>query len=301
MPTKTIKPRGSKIKQSVRHGVKQKVVVNVIVGRGGKRVSSQRPQSAMLLKTLMTRPTPQQVITIPQMGAAPSVEQMRDMARQEIMIKDMIEKQAVIMSRMNQQGFYRDPEGILVPQVGADEKAKYEEELRASRAELQRLYDERMKESPFAVTAPAPTPAPTPPPPPPPPPKFEVPEATAPLTGEKPPAVAEPIKVVPAYPVEKAPVMEEEIKTPVKKVPSEGESFKEELEREVGKSPSEIVIEKAMMAISRRSVKAQIDQLNRSGVRPNTIEAYRRYYDLDPSTSVKDIIAYIEQTRKKRD
>jgi len=148
MPTKTIKPRGTKVKQVV----KQSVIVNVRTGGGGRRrVSAQRAPSAMLLKTLLTRPVPPQVITAPQMSAQPTIEQMRDVARQEIMIKDIIEKQAMLMTKLGRPEFKRDEEGVLVQKIGGAEREKAEEELRATQAQMSKAFDEQMKESPFSV------------------------------------------------------------------------------------------------------------------------------------------------------
>ena len=152
MPT-TYKPR-KKVKQSVRQSVKQtqKVVVNIQTP--ARRVSRPRATKQVVSKALLTRPTPPAVITIPQGVPALPFDLMRSIANQEKTVQELLEKQALLTSKLNNISFTTNQEGVLLPEVSQEEKAELAEQLKSvassASASITALEDTKRKESPLA-------------------------------------------------------------------------------------------------------------------------------------------------------
>lgn len=162
MPT-TYKPRKQKVKQSVRQSVKQSVVIH-LTAPARRKTTRPRSVTAGLTKALLTRPTPPAVITIPQGQPALSFEAMRTIADQEKQIQGLLEKQAVLSSKLSNIKFATNQEGVLVPEVPVEQREvlakQLEETSQASQAAMTALEDAKRGEGILAFRPPKPTPSP---------------------------------------------------------------------------------------------------------------------------------------------
>lgn len=277
MPTYRV--RKTKQQKKGRGNITQ--IVSVVVQSGRGRTSRPRAPTQQLDKFMLTRPTPPQVITVPSMNPYPSPELATVLANQERTLDLALQQQALLQAQMK-GGYIRNPEGELQPAVTDEEKETLRQQLQEANdkvaAQATMMGDMLRKQEGTAIKPIAPVFAPPPPPPPPPkevPDLPELPEREAPKVEEKP--------MPPASPPEGG--------------VGGGDEFVEELKGTAGKTPTEIQIERTIKSLEKgKTTSAQIKQLENSKVRPATLEAYRRYYDLDPSTTREDIIEFVKQS-----